>query len=120
MNEGHNKNPKNKNTKKIKNFDTNSSLPNIKKINSIKEIMSSENAKLLLKKELEVRLSKLFSSQSSLIGYKYDVDSLLKELYINKDDLFHIVLEFLSKTSKKDEEIRIIASYLFSMQGLTN
>ena len=120
MNEGHNKKPKNKNTKKIKNFDTNSSLPNIKKINSIKEIMSSENAKLLLKKELEVRLSKLFSSQSSLIGYKYDVDSLLKELYINKDDLFHIVLEFLSKTSKKDEEIRIIASYLFSMQGLTN
>ena len=29
-------------------------------------------------------------------------------------------MEFLSKSTKKENEIRIIASYLFSMQGLTN
>ena len=41
-------------------------------------------------------------------------------MHINKEDLFKIVLEFLSKSTKKENEIRIIACYLFSMQGLTN
>ena len=121
MNENNKKHLIRKSTKNIKTNDITGSVPIRKpKSHSIREMMSSENAKYLIKRELGERLSKLFSSESSLIGYKYDIESLLSELYISKDDLFHIVLEFLSKTSKKEDEIRIIASYLFSMQGLTN
>ena len=121
MNENYKKHPMRKSTKNIKTNDITTSVPIRKpKSHSIREMMSSENAKFLIKRELGERLSKLFSSESSLIGYRYDIESLLSELYISKDDLFHIVLEFLSKTSKKEDEIRIIASYLFSMQGLTN
>jgi CRP-like cAMP-binding protein len=54
------------------------------------------------------------------MGYKQDIDSLLNDLHLNKNDLFKFVLEFLSKSNKKENEIRIIASYLFSMQGLIN
>ena len=119
MNEEHKNDFLRRSTQKIKTNEIASSTPiNKLKSQAIIETISSDIK--LMKKELGDRLSKLFSSESSLIGYKYDIESLLNELYISKDELFHIVLEFLSKTSKKEEEIRIIASYLFSMQGLVN
>ena len=120
MNEEYNKINLKKSKKKVKLNDTNESLPIIKKASTFKEIHTKENLKLIKKRELDEHLSRLFSSHSSLIRYKYEVDSLLNDLHINKEDLFSIVLEFLSKSTKKESEIRIIASYLISMQGLTN
>ena len=120
MNDENNKNNLRKSKKKVKFNETNEALPNIKKSNTFKEMYAKENLKNIKKRELNENLSRLFSSRSSSIGYKYDIESLLNDLHINKEDLFSIVLEFLSKTTKKENEIRIIASYLFSMQGLTN
>ena len=74
----------------------------------------------IIKSELDEKLLKLFSSQPSPRGYNKDIQSLLKDLHLSKQDLFKIVLKFLSKSTKKENELRIIASYLFSMQGLTN
>lgn len=55
-----------------------------------------------------------------MVGYRQDIDSLLNDLHLSKENLFKIVLEFLSKSIRKESEVRIIVSYLFSMQGLTN
>ena len=112
MNEEYNNDYLRKSKTKIKIIDINESLVKIKKANTFKEILK--------KTELDEHLIRLFSSQPSLKGYKYDIESLLNDLHINKEGLFSIVLEFLSKSTKKENEIRIIASYLFSMQGLTN
>ena len=120
MNEEYNSDNSRKSKKKVKIGDINESLPIIKKASTFKEMYTKENLKSLKKRELDDHLLRLFSSQPSLIGYKYDIESLLNDLHINKEDLFNIVLEFLSKSTKKENEIRIIASYLFSMQGLTN
>ena len=109
-----------KSTKKLKLNNLRGSLPIISKGYTLKETIPTDNSKLFLKNELDDKLTKLFSSESSLMGYKYDIEYILNELYIKKEDLLNIVLEFLSKSNKKEDEIRIIASYLFSMQGLTN
>ena len=95
-------------------------MPLIKRITTLKGIILNENTKNLIKRELDEKLSKLFSSPSSLLGYKFDVESLLNDLHINKEVLLKIVLEFLSKSMKNENEQRIIAAYLFSMQGLIN
>ena len=102
-----------KSLKKVK-FNRSYSLNINKKINAF----SKDKNINLIKIELDEKLNQLFSSKSSIGGYKYDIDSLLKKMHINIKDLFKIVLEFLSKSTKKENEIRIIASYLFSMQGL--
>ena len=109
-----------KSIKKIKMNENSHSLTIRKKINDLPDIFKKEKLKNMIKRELDEKLLQLFSSQSSLVGYKQDIDSLLKDLHLSKNDLFQIVLEFLSKSIKKDNEIRIIASYLFSMQGLIN
>ena len=98
----------------------NSNSPSKKKITKISEITSKEKLLEFLKKELDEKLSKLFSAQPSLVGYRQDIESILNDLHLSKENLFKIVLEFLSKSIRKESEVRIIVSYLFSMQGLTN
>ena len=98
-----------------------SNSPSKKKITTkLSEITSKEKLLEFLKKELDEKLSKLFSAQPSMVGYRQDIDSLLNDLHLSKENLFKIVLEFLSKSIRKESEVRIIVSYLFSMQGLTN
>ena len=98
----------------------NNSISSNKKVNKLTEITSKEKLLDFLKKELDEKLTKLFSAQPSLVGYRQDIDSLLNDLHLSKENLFKIVLEFLSKSIRKESEVRIIVSYLFSMQGLTN
>ena len=98
----------------------NNNIQSNKKITKLSEITSKEKLLDFLKKELDEKLTKLFSSQPSLVGYRQDIDSLLNDLHLSKENLFKIVLEFLSKSIRKESEVRIIVSYLFSMQGLTN
>ena len=105
--------------KKVK-FIENNKYSVIQKVSSLENILSKEKAINIIKQELDEKLLQLFSSKSSASGYRHDIESLLKDMHINKEDLFKIVLEFLSKSTKKENEIRIIACYLFSMQGLTN
>ena len=105
---------------KAKIIECNKTVTFNKKLNDLPDFAKREKVKNIIKTELDERLSQLFSSPSSLMGYKQDIDSLLNDLHINKNDLFKFVLEFLSKSYKKDNEIRIIASYLFYMQGLIN
>ena len=119
MNENQNFKKK-KSFKKVRFSQGNVQLPLIKRITTLKGIILNENTKNLIKRELDEKLSKLFSSPSSLLGYKFDVESLLNDLHINKEVLLKIVLEFLSKSMKNENEQRIIAAYLFSMQGLIN
>ena len=83
---------------------------------------NNQKAKVLsvIKNQLDEKLLTLFSSPPTPNGYYKDIESLLKDLHIHKEDLFKIVLEYLSKSTKKGSELRIITSYLFSMKGLTN
>ena len=99
----------------IKNIDKYyQSLTFDKKLKILPEIQEKEKVKNIVKVELDEKLCQLFSSSSSLMGYKQDIDSLLNDLHLNKNDLFKFVKEFLSKSTKKENEIRIIASYLFN------
>ena len=121
MNDENNQNFKKKtNFKKVRFTQANVQFPLIKRVTTLKGIILDENTKNLIIRELDERLSKLFSSQSSLFGYKFDVESILNELKISKDILLKIVLEYLAKSNKNENDKRIIAAYLFSMQGLIN
>ena len=95
-------------------------VPNDKNEISVLKMIKNEKTLNSLKVELDEKLIKLFSSQATPSGYNKDIESLLKDLYLTREDLFKLVLEFISKSTKKENEIRIIASYLFSMKGLTN
>ena len=65
------------------------------------------------------KIFNLFTSPPSILGFKYDIENILNELYIPKYQLFQIVLECLYKINRNEEEIKLITSYLFLMQGLT-
>ena len=62
------------------------------------------------------KLEKLFSHPPSTFGYKSDIESIMNELALTKEQLFRMVINSLSRTSRTNPEIRIIASYLFLMQ----
>ena len=115
-----NRNSFRKSLKKVKFNENNKSYSINIKTNILPSTYIKDKTINLIKLELDAKLNQLFSSKPSVSGYKYDIESLLNILHINKKELFKIVLEFLSKSTKKENEIRIIASYLFSMQGLTN
>ena len=91
-----------------------------KNIGSVLKNIKNEKAINIIKSELDEKLLKLFSSQPTPCGYNKDIESLLKDMNLTLEDIFNISLDFLSKSSKNENETRIIASYLFSMQGLTN
>ena len=109
-----------KSLKRTKNNDNNYYSSPSKKVNKFPDIKHKEKLMTILRQELDEKLLILFSSQASLMGFKQDIDSILNDLHLSHEKLFEIVLEFLSKSIRKENEIRIIVAYLFSMQGLTN
>ena len=62
------------------------------------------------------RLEKLFSHAPSNFGYKSDIEGIMEELAITKEQLFHMVINSLGRSTRTKPEIRVIASYLFLMQ----
>ena len=62
------------------------------------------------------KLEKLFSGPPSNFGYKSDIEGIMDELAITKDDLFKMVINSLGRSTRTKPEIRVIASYLFLMQ----
>ena len=76
----------------------------------------SQSEKLTLKQIYSEKLEQLFSHPPSSFGYKSDIESIMNELALTKDQLFRMVINSLSRTSRTNPEIRIIASYLFLMQ----
>ena len=62
------------------------------------------------------RLEKLFSRAPSNFGYKSDIEGIMDELAITKEQLFHMVINSLGRSTRTKPEIRVIASYLFLMQ----
>ena len=75
-----------------------------------------QGEKQSLKDFFNERLEKLFESTPSNFGYKVDIESLLNDLGITKEHLFHMAINCLSKSVRNKQEIKIIASYLFFMQ----
>ena len=78
------------------------STPNVEK-NAIKHLYNE-------------RLEKLFSQRPSNFGYQSDIEGIMNELAITKDQLFHMVINSLGRSTRTKPEIRVIASYLFLMQ----
>ena len=76
----------------------------------------SQTEKLSIKQLYNKKLEQLFSHPPSSFGYKSDIESIMNELALTKDQLFRMVINSLSRTSRTNPEIRIIASYLFLMQ----
>ena len=76
----------------------------------------SKAEKHTLKDFFNERLEKLFDSAPSKFGYKTDIESLLNDLGITKEQLLQMTINSLSKTVRNKQEIKTIASYLFFMQ----
>ena len=76
----------------------------------------SKSERHTLKDFFNERLEKLFDSAPSKFGYKTDIESLLNDLGITKEQLLQMTINSLSKTVRNKQEIKIIASYLFFMQ----
>ena len=81
------------------------------KRNSIFE-KQSQNLSDILSEKLE----KIFKLGPSNMGYKEDIESLLNEIGLSKQLHLKLAINGLSKTVKNNQEIKIIASYLFFMQ----
>ncbi len=81
--------------------------------------LSSESKKNnpLKRKKFEESLDNIFSFPPSNLGYKVDIEFLLEDLEISKDEFLEMTISSLSKTIKKDEDIKVISSYLFFMPG---
>ena len=62
------------------------------------------------------RLEKLFSHPPSNFGYKSDIEGILNELALKKEQLLYMVVNSLGRSTRTKPEIRLIASYLFLMQ----
>ena len=62
------------------------------------------------------RLEKLFSHPPSNFGYKSDIEGILNELALTKEQLLYMVVNSLGRSTRTKPEIRLIASYLFLMQ----
>ena len=62
------------------------------------------------------RLEKLFSRAPSNFGYISDIEGIMDELALTKEQLFHMVINSLGRSTRTKPEIRVIASYLFLMQ----
>jgi hypothetical protein len=72
--------------------------------------------KLNLKKIYSEKLEDLFSHPPSNFGYKSDIEMMMNELSLKKEQLFRMVITSLSRSTRTKPEIKVIASYLFLMQ----
>ena len=88
------------------------------KTSPLKLKLSPKSEKSEVKKVYSEKLEKLFSHPPSNFGYKSDIESIMDELALSKEQLFRMVINSLSRSSRTNPEIRIIASYLFLMQDL--
>jgi hypothetical protein len=88
------------------------------KTSPLKLKFSPKSEKNVVKKVYSEKLEKLFSHPPSNFGYKSDIESIMDELALSKEQLFRMVINSLSRSSRTNPEIRIIASYLFLMQDL--
>ena len=78
--------------------------------------LAKKPEKFTIKNLYSERLEKLFSHQASNFGYQSDIEGILNELAITKEQLFKMAVNCLGRSSRTKPEIRIIASYLFLMQ----
>ena len=78
--------------------------------------LAKKPGKFTIKNLYSERLEKLFSHQASNFGYQSDIEGILNELAITKEQLFKMAVNCLGRSSRTKPEIRIIASYLFLMQ----
>ena len=68
------------------------------------------------KEDLLISLNSIFADNPSKNGYKFDIEMALKELGINDNEFFSLVLESFYKTERDKEDLLLISSYLFFMQ----
>ena len=81
-----------------------------------KKITIKKNVFFEEKETLINHLNKLFSNPPSTHGYKHDIEELLKDLSIDEDKYFEIIIQCLTKETRDREELYLITSYLFFMQ----
>ena len=81
-----------------------------------KKITIKKNVFYNEKEALIIALKKIFSNPPSSHGYKKDIEVCLNELYIEEETYFDMIIECLSKETRKSEELNLITSYLFFMQ----
>ena len=62
------------------------------------------------------KLAKLYSKPPSNFGYKSDIEGMMNQLSLTKEQLLGIVINSLQRSSRTKPEIRVISSYLFLMQ----
>ena len=75
-----------------------------------------QSEKYAIKKIYSDKLEKLFSHPPSNFGYKSDIEGIMNDLALRKDQLFRMAINSLNRSTRTKPEIRIIASYLFLMQ----
>ena len=72
--------------------------------------------KLSFKKTYSEKLEDLFSHPPSNFGYKSDIEMMMNDLSLKKEQLFRMVITSLGRSTRTKSEVRVIASYLFLMQ----
>ena len=80
------------------------------------QLNKKPSEKFTIKHIYNERLEKLFSRLPSNFGYKSDIEAILNELAITKEQLFQMAVNSLGRSTRTKPEIRVIASYLFLMQ----
>ena len=74
------------------------------------------NEKYTIKNIYCDKLEKLYSMPPSNFGYKLDIEGIMSELALTKEQLFRMVINSLGRSTRTTPEIRVISSYLFLMQ----
>ena len=74
------------------------------------------NEKYTIKNIYCDKLEKLYSMHPSNFGYKLDIEGIMNELALTKEQLFRMVINSLGRSTRTIPEIRVISSYLFLMQ----
>ena len=76
--------------------------------------LSGNTSALNSKKNLyKIRLSKIFSSPQSHLGYKSDIESLINELDLHDNEILDFTIKSISKSVRRKSDINIITSYLY-------
>ena len=80
------------------------------------ELKKKKNISQKDKEFLLNTLNSMFVTKPSSYGYKHDIEAFLKELGINEDEYFTVVLDSFSKEKKNNDDSVFITSYLFFME----
>ena len=80
---------------------------------------SAKDLKEISKKDLFIiGLKKIFSKEPSTLSYKGDIENLINEIEFREEDFLYLTSSSLLKLDRNKDDVRIIASYLFSMPNL--